>query len=490
MRRHPLHREFFLWLLPLFFVLHGFVENYPAVPVGGALLLLLKYIVGIAVVTAVVYFLYRRNFRKASLFVFIAAFFYFFFGPFQDLLNKFLPGTLFTRYVFLLPLIVSFYVIAFVFFRKNQFAWYKPVRFVNTALLLLIVVEGLMLTGKVLNECSEKKKVAQNFTACDTCATPDIFLVIADEYAGHKPLLDNFQFDNSTFENELTRRGFHVIPNTHSNYNFTVYSMASLFNMKYLQGVNNIATDKQSLNIAYNTINDNATVDLLKSRGYILKNFSYFGFAGKPALTTQSLLVNKEGLISSQTLYSRLMRDLGYHLVTNLHIGPIVKWLTYVDLRNNELLLKKLDEELEQDRDQPRFVYTHLMLPHYPYFKNSRGELNPIDSVKEGTQGKMLLYLEYLKYANTVYLPVIDKILKQSKKPPVILFMSDHGFREYPDGVDRAYQFMNINAVFGVPDTLYKEGAANVNQMRVLFNHLFRQQFPPLKDSTIFQEKF
>ena len=119
MRRHPLHREFFLWLLPLFFVLHGFVENYPAVPIGGALLLLLKYLVGIAVVTAVVYFLYRRNFRKASLFVFIAAFFYFFFGPFQDLLNKFLPGTLFTRYVFLLPLIVSFYVIAFVFFQKK-----------------------------------------------------------------------------------------------------------------------------------------------------------------------------------------------------------------------------------------------------------------------------------------------------------------------------------------------------------------------------------
>ncbi|MES1198010.1 MAG: hypothetical protein ABUL41_01910 [Chitinophagaceae bacterium] len=64
---------------------------------------------------------------------------------------------------------------------------------------------------------------------------PDIYLIIADEYAGNNELKDLFNFDNSNFERALSQKGFHVITNTSSNYNYTALSMASSLNLSYLK---------------------------------------------------------------------------------------------------------------------------------------------------------------------------------------------------------------------------------------------------------------
>ena len=68
------------------------------------------------------------------------------------------------------------------------------------------------------------------------------------------------------------------------------------------------------------------------------------------------------------------------------------------------------------------------------------------------------------------------------------MLMSDHGFHEFSEEVDQKYHFMNLNAVY-LPSKNYSgfyDGITPVNQFRVLFNGLFQQKLPMLKDSSIF----
>ena len=76
---------------------------------------------------------------------------------------------------------------------------------------------------------------------------------------------------------------------------------------------------------------------------------------------------------------------------------------------------------------------------------------------------------------------------KNETGSPIVLLMSDHGFREFRDEekVDHKYQFMNLNAVL-LPGKDYKnfyKGISAVNQFRAVLNTEFGQELPLLKDS-------
>jgi len=81
---------------------------------------------------------------------------------------------------------------------------------------------------------------------------------------------------------------------------------------------------------------------------------------------------------------------------------------------------------------------------------------------------------------------LVDHILSTSLHPPVIMLLSDHGFRHPDRKIDRRYDFMNLNAVYtpGKNYSLFSDSMSNVNQFRVLFNSCFGLKLPLLKDST------
>lgn len=482
MMSKALQKEYFLLLLPLFFVLHGYVEFFPAVPVLGAVMLFGKYVLAFAVVLLVMYLFYQ-NFRKAAMMALVLMLLFFFFGAVHDALKNltFLPFL--AKYSVLLPLIAIAAVAAAVLVKRSRFSFNRPVSFLNLLLILLCVLDLVVLATKPNR--NEHRAVSGNaIVKCDTCSKPDIYLIISDEYAGKESLQTLFNHDNTPFEDALKQKGFTVLKNTTSNYNFTPFSIASMLSMNYLHNIGNVANEKNALTRALNTIDNNATVDVLKQHGYDIKNYSYFSLAGQPSLTEQSLLTTREGLISGQTLFSRLYRDLGYHLMTTLRWKRFTKQITETDYRNNELLMQKTIDEAQRPSTSPKFVYTHLMMPHYPYFTDSTGKLNPVDKITEGNQANMQLYLGYLKYTNGVLLQLVDKL--QAAVPPntVIMLMSDHGYREYPREIDRRFEFLNLNATYGLADsTLIK---SSVNQFRRLFNSILGQNYPFLQDSTFY----
>ncbi len=128
-------------------------------------------------------------------------------------------------------------------------------------------------------------------------------------------------------------------------------------------------------------------------------------------------------------------------------------------------------------------------MPHYPYYFSKEGKPYPVETLADGQQINKNHYIEYLQYSNTIYLETIDRILASSKSPPIIMFLGDHGFREFSDASEKntPYYYMNMNAIY-LPDKNYGgfyEGISAVNQFRTLLNTSFGQNLPLLKDSTI-----
>jgi hypothetical protein len=155
---------------------------------------------------------------------------------------------------------------------------------------------------------------------------------------------------------------------------------------------------------------------------------------------------------------------------------------------SNVKALSSLNEVVTHKNSRPKFVYTHLIMPHFPYYFDKDGlprELKDMETINEKNQDH---YVEYLQYTNRVLIELIDNILAKSQKPPVILLVSDHGFREFSNVVDHKYYFTNLMSIY-MPDRNYEgfyDKMSNVNLFRILFNKQFHQQFPLLKDSSSF----
>jgi arylsulfatase A-like enzyme len=196
-----------------------------------------------------------------------------------------------------------------------------------------------------------------------------------------------------------------------------------------------------------------------------------------------------EDRISSETFFGRLYRDIGFNLITKYKFKPEMRRVVQNSLTKTEKIFQRTRKVSSTISKVPRFIYAHFQMPHYPYYLDKNGNYNNFNVILEENWSQQKEYLGYLQYCNKRFLELIDQILAKSKQPPLIVFMSDHGFREFAsDEVNHEYYFMNINAIY-LPSKNYQnfyDGMSNVNQFRVILNTEFGQRLPLLKDSSIF----
>jgi len=488
MRTQLLHflrtKPVFLYLLPVFFVLHGCMENYDYIPLKDAALLTTLYL-GSSLIIALLFWLFYRNFTKANLAAFLTMAFHFFFGSLYDALQKVPGGSFLGKYSFILPAAAVAFVIAFIIIKKRKGQLSRTKFYLNSLMLILIAADSFLLLGKTMKKEKKSGDLPAGFSYCDSCQTPDIYFILADEYAGNTELKEVLKFDNSTFLNELTQRKFHVLPNSSSNYNYTPFSMASILNMDYLQlqSTNRGATD---LTYAYEQIKNSRLLQFLQHHKYRLHNFSIFDFEGQPGRRLETFLPARTRLITAQTFLSRAEKNLFFNLVTRLRSKAAIKRQTYVYRKNNENIYKLTWDIASKKTTHPKFVYTHLEMPHYPYYYDKNGVEQPLEKLQEGYQVNQAAYVEYLQYCNKQYLALIDHILQSASAPPVIVLMGDHGFRHFTTPVDPKYHFNNLTAVL-LPSGNYHsftDSLTSVNLFRVVLNSQYGQQLPLLKDST------
>ncbi|HKB44829.1 MAG TPA: sulfatase-like hydrolase/transferase, partial [Chitinophagaceae bacterium] len=155
---------------------------------------------------------------------------------------------------------------------------------------------------------------------------------------------------------------------------------------------------------------------------------------------------------------------------------------------NNETIFHLTIKTADEKINEPKFIYAHLMMPHYPYYFDKDGKEMSFEKLTEGNQVNQQAYIEYLQYANKRLLALIDHIQQASVNPPIIILMGDHGFRHFTRPVESKYYFLNLMSVY-LPSKNYAafhDSLSCVNFFRSFLNTEFNQHLPYLKDSTIY----
>ena len=477
-------KPLFVLLLPVFFVLHGYVENYEISPGKEALTLLGIYLL-VSILLAFIFWLIYKDIFKACFATFIILAFNFFFGSTHDFLKSHFNGSFITRYSFILPVSLVFFIALVFYLKKTRLKFLKTNQYLNWLFIVLIFIDVFFLITKLSTTRDQPFiESPQDFVKCDTCSKPDVYLIIADEYAGHQELKDLFNYDNTPFENELRKRGFHVVNHTKSNYNATVYSMASMLNLGYIENMKNHTINATDIFTYFDLIAQSNVVDIFNKLGYTIYNNSFFDLKDNNRLVGNTFFNTKNLLFISQTFAHRFFKDIGYHFENSQHLKKSIQRHLY----NNKIIDSSTKTIAKYNSTSQKFVYTHLQMPHHPYFFDQNGKEVALELLADEYKLVKGAYIEYLIYTNRKLLQLIDHIKISSKNPPLIILMSDHGFRQFSDTVDQKYHFMNLNAIL-LPNGDYSQfydGMSNVNQFRVILNSQFGQKLPLLKDSTTF----
>ena len=315
-------------------------------------------------------------------------------------------------------------------------------------------------------------------TANNVPIKPDIYLLIFDEYAGNISLKNNFQYDNTDFLKKLESAGFYVPKISYANYPNTGLSVPSTLNMNYLDFLTEeLGKDSADMRLP-NEFRDNSLVmKVLKLYGYEITSF--YGGLGAPGNTN---LVS-EKLCSHGTVNTDLRKNL---VLTYLPITYFNTALLEVHQKEKlECMFSSLPE-IKGTEDAPVFVVGHFRLPHAPFI---------YDSAENEVAGKSNddkeAYLEQLIYSNKKILEIVDKILENTAKDPVIIVMSDHGYRaeidwENPSNEDYIAGF-NILTAYHIPNEMdnLPETISLTNIFRIIFNSYLDTEFEMLEDRQI-----
>ncbi|HXH83576.1 MAG TPA: hypothetical protein VNN07_11720 [Candidatus Tectomicrobia bacterium] len=321
-------------------------------------------------------------------------------------------------------------------------------------------------------------------------ATPDIFFVVFDRYAGPDTLRRTYGFDNSELIHYLRERGFHVAESSHANYQRTAPSLAATLNHTLIHSLFTGMEDEADWRPLYGLIRNDAVTRALRALGYETIHAGSWWypthddphaditipFAGLP-LFFQTVYANTAlsggGITFGGRLDARFQHWAGIHRTVRglreLRRGP-----------------------------RPVFLFAHLLLPHSPYVFGPGGEfLLARTTLNRSTVEN---YVDQIRFANVVIRQLVEAFLSDTGRPtPVIILQADEGPFPPRDDFDiNAYdwrrarpdevrdKFSILNAMYLPGDSAHSLGDAinPVNTFRVIFNRYFGTRFELLPDQS------
>lgn len=487
MKRNHIRDLLFLLLLPLFFVMHGFYENYEFIGFSELFYLVLSYWFFVFVVFGLI-FIFTKRIIKTAVITFIIFLMFFFFGWVQDLLKSYSGLRIAGRYSILLPLWIVSSVLLIIYITRSGRRMQRWAVFLNSLLAIFLIVDiaGIFLkASEVKNDTSNTRPVSGK-DASENHTKPNFYFLVFDEYASSVSLKERFGFRND-LDDLLKARHFNIHSLSRSNYHSTPLSIASILNMSYIAEINdNHPVSAKDYNVAARLISNAGVFSFLKEREYEVVNYSVFDIQGNPSPSGQSYLPIRAKLISDRVLTARVSKDLGWWIYKIFPFIGRLQFKTYIE--DNDHFYEKVIKSASEKKLRPEFIYAHFLIPHPPYFFDKDGNRKKDEVVfKEMYLNSPTPYLEYVQYANSRIINMVDAIQKNDSSS-VIIIMGDHGYRKLePPGAVPPYFFQNFNAVY-VPGSDYSlsyDSITGVNQFRMIFNEVFNQKIPMLEDRVI-----
>ena len=200
----------------------------------------------------------------------------------------------------------------------------------------------------------------------------DVYWFIFDRY-GSQTSLNYFAGTHNDLQDFLRSRGFYVADGSHANYSRTTTSITGTIGMNYFSDIA-AAQGPASTNLQplYAVIQHSPVAEFLESRGYrFINNGSWFGptqiigDANENTYTTNPDAETDFTAILDQTTFNPVLASL------LPHSSPIISKTDQIHI--NAALLQQRVLARMPDEPSPKFVFSHILLPHPPYVFNVDG---------------------------------------------------------------------------------------------------------------------
>jgi hypothetical protein len=405
---------------------------------------------------------------------------FFSYGQVYDFLKSKISIPVHHRYLFLFFILLL--VLITLFILRTRTVSKSLENFLTTTSIILVVI-SIIPTIKysvtnAISQSKDKKTVVFN-SEIQNLPRPDIYLIILDSYTRADVLKEDFQFDNSSFLNQLKDLGFYVADCSQSNYPSTKYSLSSLMQVNYLQDINP--------NASLAPFSRTVVTKSLRSLGYSVYSFEnwskgHFDLGEDKQFSrnnpkfglnlTGSGLNEFESMLLKTTVI-RIIFDMpqlvpGFdplHLEYYEHFEQVKYTLT--ELPNMPLLAG------------PKFVFVHIMVPHEPYIFTPEGEYKYNGNVYKG-------YPANISFINNNLPSILKKIIDNSKIPPVIIIQGDHGPNLNPTPPATRHSILNAYFVNAAAKNLLYPSISPVNSFRVVFDSYFNENMELIPDKSYY----
>ena len=273
---HP----FLLSLCPVLFI---YSQNIRETPVQEVILLTLLFLFAAALLWLLTRFIIKNN-EKSSLIISLLLVLSFSYGHIYLLVDDFTLGnTDIGRHQYLLiPFAISFVAGIYYFVktkrRLNNASTISnaiAVTFLAVTLISIVTynIENIDSFGSEL--ITAKTSLALFDTTIETIPPhqgeiknyPDVYYIVLDAYTSSSSLKKFLNYDNQEFVSYLTNKGFNVNHKSYSNYDGSLYSITSTFNMRYLNFLIEDQIGQKVLHIPEKMIAENT----------IMQNFNMYG---------------------------------------------------------------------------------------------------------------------------------------------------------------------------------------------------------------------
>ena len=411
-------------------------------------------IVSVSIIIWIVIRKIIKNGNKAALITGVGVVFFFYFGYVQDALKGILVSNIpVNKTSILVPISIIIFIIFTIYFIKSKNNFESIIKIANVVSITLILVVCVQF---IIPGASAEK--------------PNVYHIILDEYTDNEILTKKFGYNNEKFLEFLNNNGFYMHDKLFSTFGGTVKELNVILNMEYPKKLRWMSED-------YESLNNNKVMSIFSNQDYsVIETNSMMRWKNFSDVDTK--LCYDTNFINSEFLDQVLGKSIIRYFLEKYQQDTRRDTIRCTFNVLNEITLKT---------DGPKYVFSHVYVPHPPFLFGPNGE-NVIPDRREisglqsweNPQG----YVNQLIYATNEITVVIKNIVKNDPNA-IIIVQGDTGTLTGTDiskkTMKEIYQAHSILYAVRIPDVEDSDYMIPVNTYRIIFNNYFNMNYDYLE---------
>jgi hypothetical protein len=361
---------------------------------------------------------------------------------------------------------------------------WKGALFIVAGLVIVNIVPVIFVSSKQFDDDNTNVSLSSSHDV----SAPDIYYIVFDEMAGFEAMRQYWGYQGvDEFVEYLKSRGFYVAENSRATSQSSIHQLATRLNYQSYQVAKRNTEDfiRQQRDVTNNKV-----MSYLESNGYTTVAFTDVNaaifFPGMPSMNAD---IVHEHTGERAVAKGVSLDDFASLVLGNTMASPLIaqyELKNYEDDEHRNFIFFAVKNVPAVDVPSPKFVYVHLLVPHWPFIFDQYGM--PLEFDDRADWDK---YLGQYIYSLQLAKQLLDGILDSTNpgNPPVIIFQSDHGARNIDYGNDilqnypDEYKTWIVNAVFlpGCRDAPLTQDMNPINTFPIVFNCYFNTGIPLTK---------